>query len=934
MMTHIGDMAKERSDAMRAMGVTRIVAPMHVHSFHETPSNSKNLPKKRATSLPQGYKVAFLALTSAEVDTVADALLVDDSLCLRVPLCDIYKMTADIQTDTVPKMHRDKIAAWVNVRFFAFNPPNASRPLLFTPLSLQVSPPDADDESWQDPSKTLVIVAPAHAKVRITDEDRQPAVVAQDDHQTHADLMEHDLRKDIIYVAHNNNHHPSRTRTLKTVREMAWWPSMESSVKYHVDACPICMASMATKKAVGCSIVSALRLHTVVIDHYVLKDSIPTLTGKKYILSACCLTTGFTLFVVVNSDSAFDTVRALYERWYPVFGVPTAFKSDRGPGFTSNCMAEFRRVMGVKKWEFSAADNATQHAVVEHKHEILHHVLSVAHLKGDIHGSADLKFYVASAMAQQNLYLGSHGFAPFEMLTGQPPRTVTDMPFIPSPHDALTPVNRNLINRIDVATKEAVAMHLETRADNVRRNILNADATLYASKKRYVDIRRGEEVSYNGHQYTVQDTISHGPSGLSKVVLIDSQGVTDTVNADAVTGLAEPTTELMIPQSRDLVIGDFVFVPIGDEVTGGVITAVDETTLQVTVHRYEPAPQQKLRYAATWVMPDTSRVRSRRQPPTSVPSTVMVASADIIVRGDITITGTISEGMLEHLQSTGVVCPAVVHEQPMGTSRVLSSQIPLQAWTPHWSGRANELARAWSTPQTTYPAHYFMYTFKFDSNACDELPLSGPQGAEQKHFIDALWWQLHPHCLRIQILQTYGDQIIGHLLCKVQDFNTASPNEAVYLTVSSPFQHQREHTLHINVECNGYSLAGGNNHVPGLTSSNPAELKLLNSTYHYNDDVIHENAILANWMGSDLLLDAVCNAGYIRFHVCIAPMVGKRTRRTHFLLHPSGHLYINHGYSNRTYAALQEQDAQRCSEGASSALPHDHNLYPYRLERL
>lgn len=241
------------------------------------------------------------------------------------------------------------------------------------------------------------------------------------------------------------------------------------------------------------------------------------------------------------------------------------------------------------------------------------------------------------------------------------------MPFLqPPPTAKLSPVNQGLIDQVKAAATEAVALQHESRAERVRSNVLSADAVNKASKKRVVDTRPGEEVSYNGKIHVVDKVISHGPAGVSKVVIVDSDGKTNTVNSDEVTGLAEPTSELMIPQARDVFVGDFVFVPaLDDKISGGVVTGVSPHSSEgagtrsplIEVHLYESAKRLKNKYAPVFVMPDGSRVRASSQPKRASPSKVSVSANDILVKGDISPTGIISDGMLEYLQSVGIVLP-------------------------------------------------------------------------------------------------------------------------------------------------------------------------------------------------------------------------------------------------------------------------------------
>ena len=680
MMTHISDLLKDRQAELQAVGMEVIAAPMHVHSFHEIPANSKGLKSKTGlASPPHGFKVAFLALSGDECSVVAASLLADDTLYMRVPLSSIYKMAAGIATDTVSKLERDIIKSWLGIRFFAFAPPGATVPLLFTPSTLQlVLPDDSEDGSWNDPTKTLVMVVPKGAMVRVTDSDRQPMVIETNDHGTHGDFMCHDLRKDIVYLCHNNANHPSFSRTLQAVRSMVWFPGYIAYVRYHIDACSNCMSRMKTQRAVGCSVTDHKRLNTIVIDHYKLKDDLPSLSGITFILTMTDLCTGFTIFVVVPSDKATDTAIAIHNSWIPFLGFFSNGKSDRGPGFASSCMEAFRKVIGVKKWEFSAANNATQHAVVEHKHEVLHHVLSVANIKGDINSVDDLKFYVAEAMSRQNHHSGSHGFSPFELLTGQPPRTVMDMALVPASDipDLQQPLDAAFVEKVRLATAEAVATHHELRAEQARRNCLSADVTLRAAKSRTVDIRPGEEVSYNGKVFTVEEVISHGPAGASKAVIRDDDGNRDTVNADAITGLAEPSSELMIPQSHDFLPQDFVFIPHGDGISGAIVTAVAPD--KITAQLMEPAPKQKAKYAKVWVSDSGERVRKNKAPAGSSPDLVTVHPHDVVIKGYISPKGVIGQSLIDYLSSTGVICSPVIIDTRVAMEAVRDRRIDMQ----------------------------------------------------------------------------------------------------------------------------------------------------------------------------------------------------------------------------------------------------------------
>ena len=94
------------------------------------------------------------------------------------------------------------------------------------------------------------------------------------------------------------------------------------------------------------------------------------------------------------------------------------------------------------------------------------------------------------------------------------------------------------------------------------------------------------------------------------------------MNAHAVTGLAEPSPELMIQQPITSVeVDDFVFIDDAEDggVSAGVVIDVDDSLGTATIHRCLPAAKQKLRYAKVHIDKNGQQVRKNRAPPGTVP---------------------------------------------------------------------------------------------------------------------------------------------------------------------------------------------------------------------------------------------------------------------------------------------------------------------------
>ena len=76
---------------------------------------------------------------------------------------------------------------------------------------------DADD-TIPDLSSTLVVVAPSKANVKVSNADpiyEMDVEVPESDH-----YMDHDLRRDVLIMAHEHQQHCSIEQTLLTVKQL------------------------------------------------------------------------------------------------------------------------------------------------------------------------------------------------------------------------------------------------------------------------------------------------------------------------------------------------------------------------------------------------------------------------------------------------------------------------------------------------------------------------------------------------------------------------------------------------------------------------------------------------------------------------------------------------------------------------------------------
>ena len=175
----------------------------------------------------------------------------------------------------------------------------------------------------------------------------------------------------------------------------------------------------------------------------------------------------------------------------------------------------------------------------------------------------------------------------------------------------------------------------------------------------------GDEVSYRGEAYKVTALQAHTPSGPSKATIQTPDGFLKVVKYHDLTGLADPTPELMLEHpTAPLTVDQFVFFQYDQNaVEGGTITKVTPT--HTTIHIMKPAPKKKRLYMHLYRPVDShlpgdapltsyERASWGKTPHSCTPVKVTVAHTDIIVAGKIA-KGYINQKMIDHLKSMGIL---------------------------------------------------------------------------------------------------------------------------------------------------------------------------------------------------------------------------------------------------------------------------------------
>ena len=137
-LSHLGEETRARHDYFTRYGTTVMACPATDHSFHGPPDPQENPLSP--------YQLVHLNLSAGDAAEMQRAYLPDDTPIQSVPLSDVYKVIPGHASQTsVPTLHRERINAWRNKRFFLF------------PL-LRVTPPYYSPRLGRQCSSILTVV--------------------------------------------------------------------------------------------------------------------------------------------------------------------------------------------------------------------------------------------------------------------------------------------------------------------------------------------------------------------------------------------------------------------------------------------------------------------------------------------------------------------------------------------------------------------------------------------------------------------------------------------------------------------------------------------------------------------------------------------------------------------------------------------------------
>ena len=174
----------------------------------------------------------------------------------------------------------------------------------------------------------------------------------EDDSVSYQAIIPRGARRDVLKYSHDlkTAGHLGGKKTLSRVRQMFYWPGLQSDVRSYVAGCETCTKRKEpnpTKRAPMQIVRSGYPMERLAID--ILGELPMTPNGNKYILVISDYFTKWTEALPMPNMEACTVAKTLVENVLCMFGIPQKIHSDQGRQFESNLFQEICKLLGIEK---------------------------------------------------------------------------------------------------------------------------------------------------------------------------------------------------------------------------------------------------------------------------------------------------------------------------------------------------------------------------------------------------------------------------------------------------------------------------------------------------------------------------------------------------------------------------------------------------------
>ena len=155
------------------------------------------------------------------------------------------------------------------------------------------------------------------------------------DMEYHQLVLPQRLQGRVLRSVHNDMGHQGLEKTLELLRERVYWPTMANDASQWVSHCTHCQQLESNNP------LDLLCLDFTKID--------PSKTSKENVLVMTDAFSKFSVAVVTPNQKALTVAKALVEKWFHMYRIPSRIHSDQGKSFDNEVIQSLCKLYGVQQ---------------------------------------------------------------------------------------------------------------------------------------------------------------------------------------------------------------------------------------------------------------------------------------------------------------------------------------------------------------------------------------------------------------------------------------------------------------------------------------------------------------------------------------------------------------------------------------------------------
>ena len=235
-----------------------------------------------------------------------------------------------------------------------------------------------------------------------------------EDMEYHQLVLPQRLQGRVLQSVYNDMGHQGLERTLELLRERVYWPTMAGDASRWVSHCTRCQVAQGTytdpKPKIG-QLESNNPLDLLCLDFTKID---PSKTGKENVLVITDAFSKFSVAVVTPNQKALTVAKALVEKWFHVYGIPSRIHSDQGRSFDNEVIRLLCKLYGTQQ-SLTCPYNPSGNAQCECFNRTMFRLLRTLSKEQ----TADWPVYLPSLVFAYNATPHSTmGFQPYQLMFG------------------------------------------------------------------------------------------------------------------------------------------------------------------------------------------------------------------------------------------------------------------------------------------------------------------------------------------------------------------------------------------------------------------------------------------------------------------------------------------------------------------------------------